>query len=224
MHPSMVIEPFVLLIALLPLAAYLTLFGLIRLSGRAMVTTGGRDTFAIAIAISGLVAVGPAELFFPEAAAAAFGIAIWPVLVFLYFLLVTLVILSSRPRLVIYGRGVSALASPLLRAAQSIDPQAECDESAGQISLPGAGIHLRIDGFRGADTAEVFAYEGSIVPSFWHRLRAALQEELSKEEAVAQRRGGMTFVVGAAMLVLISVQLFVAHDQVVQGFQEWLWR
>jgi hypothetical protein len=220
----MVIEPFVLLIALLPLAAYLTLFGLIRLSGRPLVTTGSRDTFAIAVAISGLVAVGPAELFFPEAAAAAFGMAIWPVLAFLYLLLITLVILSSRPRLVIYGRGVSALASPLLRAAQSIDPQATCDEAAGQISLPTAGIHLRIEGFRGADTAEVFAYEGSIVPSFWNRLLVSLHNELSQEEAVAQRRGGMTFVIGAAMLVLISVQLFVAHEQVVQGFRQWLWR
>lgn len=220
----MAIEPFVLLIALLPLAAYLTLFGMIRLSGRPMVTTGGRDTFAIAVAISGLVAVGPAELFFPEAAAAALGMAIWPVLAFLYLLLVTLVILSSRPRLIVYGRGTSALAIPLLRAAQSIDPQASCDESAGQISLPSAGIHLRIDGYRGADTAEVSAYESSIVPSFWQRLLVALQSELSKEEAVAQRRGGMTFVLGAAMLVLVSIQLFVAHEQVVQGFREWLWR
>lgn len=220
----MVIEPFVLLIALLPLAAYLTLFGLIRLSGRPLVTTGSRDTFAIAIAISGLIAVGPAELFFPQAAAAAFGVAIWPVLAFLYFLLITLVILSSRPRLVVYGRGVGSLASPLLRAAQSIDPEATSDESAGQISMPTAGIHLRIEGFRGADTAEVSAFESSIVPSFWQRLLAALQKELSKEEAVAQRRGGMTFVIGAAMLVVVSVQLFVAHEQVVQGFREWLWR
>jgi hypothetical protein len=220
----MVIEPFALLVALLPLAAYLTLFGIIRLSGRPMVTTGGRDIFALAVAISGLVAIGPAELFFPEAAAAAFGMAIWPVLAFLYFLLVTLVILSSRPRLIIYGRGPSSLAQPLLQAAQTIDPDSTCDEAAGQIVLPASGIHLRIDGHRGMETAEVFAYEGSIVPSFWHRLQIALQGELSKEEVVAQRTGGMTFVIGAAMLVLISVQLFVAHEQVVQGFREWLWR
>ena len=95
----MAIDAFLLLIALLPLAAYfallplaayLTLFGGLRLSGRPWVTSGGRDIFAVAVAISGLIAVGPAELFFPRAASSLFGAGIWPVLGFLYFLIVTL--------------------------------------------------------------------------------------------------------------------------------------
>ena len=220
----MVLEPFVLLVALLPLAAYLTLFGLMRLAGKPFVTTGGRDIFATAIAISGLVAVGPAELFFPTAAAAAFGLAIWPVLGFLYLLLITLVILSTRPRLIVYGRGPSSACNALWRAARSIDPQATCDEAAGQVKLPASGIHLRIDGYRGGDISEITAYEGAISPSFWHRLFTALRNELGQAEATAPRRGGTMFLVGSAMLALISIQLFVAHEQVVQGFREWLWR
>lgn len=220
----MSIAPFSMLIAILPLAAYLTLFGAIRLLGRPMVTTGGRDIFAVAIAISGLIAVGPAELFFPTAAATLFGAAIWPVLAFLYLLLVILVIISSRPRLVVYGLGPKSMTQPLLRAAQTIDPDARCDEEAGQIELPRSGLHLRLEGHRGAETAEVFAYESHVSPSFWSRLLVALRAELSKEEAVSPRRGGTSFAIGLAMLLFLSLQLFVAHEEVVQGFREWLWR
>lgn len=220
----MSIAPFSMLIAMLPLAAYLTLFGAIRLLGRPMVTTGGRDIFAVAIAISGLIAVGPAELFFPTAAATLFGIAIWPVLAFLYFLIVLLIILSSRPRLVIYGRGPGTMAQPLLRAAQTIDADARCDEAAGQIELPRSGVYLRLEGHRGAETAEVFAYQTNIAPSFWNRLLRSLRAELANEEPASPRRGGTSFAIGVAMLFFLSLQLLVAHEEVVQGFRDWLWR
>jgi hypothetical protein len=220
----MSIAPFSLMIALLPLAAYLTLFGIIRLLGRPMATTGGRDTFAVAIAIAGFIAVGPAELFFPMAAATLFGAAIWPVLAFLYLLLVTLVILSSRPRLVVYGCGPRALLQPLLSAARSIDAEAHCDEDAGQIELPQAGVHLRVDGHRGTDTSEVFAYETNLSPSFWHQLLQSVRAELAKQEVTSPRRGGTSFAIGLAMLLFLSLQLFVARDAVVQGFHDWLWR
>ena len=71
------VEPFTILLALLPLIGYLLVLSAIRLSGRALVTTGGRDVAALAMAISGLIAVGPAELFFPTAAATVFGPAVW---------------------------------------------------------------------------------------------------------------------------------------------------
>jgi hypothetical protein len=220
----MSIAPFSMLIAMLPLAAYLTLFGAIRLLGRPMVTTGGRDVFAVAVAISGLIAVGPAELFFPTAAATLFGTAIWPVLAFLYFLIVTLIILSSRPRLVVYGCGPKAMMQPLLRAAQTIDAEARCDEAAGQIELPHFGVHLRLEGHRGTEAAEVFAYQNNLAPSFWSRLLGALRAELVKEEPASPRRGGSSFAIGLAMLFFLSLQLFVAHEEVVQGFRDWLWR
>ena len=58
-------EPFSLLLALVPLIGYLLLLGLIRVSGHTLITTGARDIGALGLAISGLVAVGPGELFFP---------------------------------------------------------------------------------------------------------------------------------------------------------------
>lgn len=217
-------EPFNLLIALLPLAAYLTFFGANRLMGRPMVTTGGRDIFALAIAISGLVAVGPAELFFPVPAATALGAAIWPVLAVLYLLIVLLVMLSFRPRLIVYGRGPVTVTGPLLRAAQALDPRARADEAAGCIELPDLRLHLRIEGTRSSDAAEIFVFENGVTPSFWNRLLAALRVELAREEPASPRSGAVSFALGIAMLGFLSLKLFVAYDQVVQGFQEWLWR
>ena len=73
----MSIEPIYLLIALLPLVAYLLLLGMIRLSGRVLITTGGRDIAALGFSVVGLVAIGPGELFFPKAAAGVFGGWVW---------------------------------------------------------------------------------------------------------------------------------------------------
>src|SRR6056297_912316 len=91
---SMLIEPFPLILAFLPLSAYLLLIGMIRLVAAPVVTTGGRDLGALAVGISGLVAIGPAELFFPGPAAASMGAYVWLVLLLFYILAVSLVILS----------------------------------------------------------------------------------------------------------------------------------
>jgi len=209
---------------MLPLAAYLTLFGFIRLFGKPRVTTGGRDFIAVAIAVSGLVVIGPAELFFPAAAAMLFGVAIWPVLTVLYFLLVLLVILSSRPRLVIYGSGPRAISEPLLRAAQSLDGDATLDQEAGTVVLPRSGVHLRLEGHRGSDASEVFAYETNTTPIFWNRLNIALRSELAAVESVSPRRGGMMFATGIIILLFLTLQMVAAPEAVTQGFREWLWR
>ena len=100
----MSIEPIFLLLALMPLIAYLLLLGLIRASGRVLITTGGRDIAALGFSVAGFIAVGPGELFFPKAAAGAFGGWVWLALFTFYALIVTLLGLTSRQRLVVYGR------------------------------------------------------------------------------------------------------------------------
>ena len=71
-------DPLHLSIALSPLAVYFVLLGIINLSARPQLTTGARDTAALAVGLSGLVVVGPMELFLPERAAAQFGGAFKP--------------------------------------------------------------------------------------------------------------------------------------------------
>ena len=90
-------------IALCPLSAYLLLIGYIRCRKHPLVVSGGREVATFALGISGLIAIGPMELFFPRAAASILGEKVWFLLAILYVLSVVMVILASRPRLTVYG-------------------------------------------------------------------------------------------------------------------------
>ncbi len=215
---------FPILLALLPLGAYLVMMGGLRMLGRPLVTTGGRDTFALSIGISGLVAVGPGELFFPSAAGATFGPAVWPLLALFYFLLVVLVILNSRPRLVVYGLGSQALVRPLLRACQQLDERSEVDEPSGTVTLPGHAIHLRITPHGRSDGADIEAFEANVTPTFWRLLLAEVRKQVAPLPAAAPANGGILGVIGLAMLLFAALQVVQAPSRVVEGLRDWLWR
>src|SRR5262245_44086067 len=117
----MVFDPFRLSIALVPLAAYLVLLGFVNLRRRPFLTTGGSDLAALGMALSGLVLIGPLELVRPEAATAEFGNYIWLVLIAFYWLVLLLVVLVSRPRLVVYNVGADELHSVVAEAASRLD-------------------------------------------------------------------------------------------------------
>src|SRR3954452_11451184 len=98
----MTVDPFRLAIALVPLAAYVLLLGLLNLRRRPFLTSGGCDMAALGLALSGLIFIGPLELFRPEAATRSFGNYIWLFLIIFYWLWLLLVVLLTRPRLVGY--------------------------------------------------------------------------------------------------------------------------
>lgn len=217
-------DPFPILLALVPLIAYLLVISGVRLSGRALVTTGGRDIAALALAVSGLLAVGPAELFFPSAAATVFGPAVWIALAVFYGLSVTLLALSFPPRIAVYGRTAEELFEPLLAAAQTLDAKASGDPALLQVTLPALGIHLRVDGHRGIDYAQIVAFEPNVSLRFWSRLLGATRAEVQGQTTPFPRRGfamlGFTLILGGVLLA----QSFGKQELLVQGFRDWLWR
>ena len=91
-------EPFTLLLSLTPLWIHVLVIAVIRLSGRFLCFHGGREIAMLAFAVSGLIAVGPVELFFPMAAAAVFGPMVWLVLALFYVLCISLIILGTAPQ------------------------------------------------------------------------------------------------------------------------------
>lgn len=217
-------SPFYLLVALIPVLGYLGVIAAVRFSGRALVTTGGRDVAAIGFAISGLVVIGPLELFFPSTAAAFFGPMIWGWLAAFYVLCVTLASLTARSRLVIYGRTAEDLYLPLIRAARRLDPDADGDPGNLQVSLPRLKIRLRIDGHHGVDHAEVEAFERRYPPRFWSRLLGLVREEVASGPRTSPRRG---FVMLFLTVVLAGLLVWRGIEQqalVVQEFRQWLWR
>ena len=117
-------DPFRLCLALGPMAMYLLLLGSINLARRPRLVSGVRDAATVALAVSGLIIVGPMELFFPFRAAARFGPHVWLLLLALYALCTILWLLMLRPRLVIYNISVDKLRPILADAVDSLDADA----------------------------------------------------------------------------------------------------
>jgi|688.fasta_scaffold00483_9 hypothetical protein len=215
---------FQILLGIFPLGAYLTILGWLRWTRPALVTTGGRDTFALALAAIGLAAIGPGDLFFPAAAGAAFGPIVWPVMMLLYFLIVALWVLHQRPRLVIYGLGDKGLAEPLLRACRQIDPQSKLDPNSGTITMPGSHLHLRLVRNPGGESAEIEAFENGVAPQFWRGLLTSLRKEVGAEKGDGNRQGLLWMVSGASVLLWCAGQLVFRTVDVTRGLHDWLWR
>src|SRR5689334_15822300 len=130
-------------IALAPLATYLLVLGVINLSSRPLVTSGGRDAAALAIAMAGLIVVGPMELFLIEEAAVSYGGWVWAMMLAAYALLVILIVLLMRPRIVVYNITLEQLRPVLADAVARLDSDARW---AGEsLVMPQLGVQLHLE-------------------------------------------------------------------------------
>jgi len=130
-------------IAVIPLAVYLLLLGILNLRSRPFVTTGARDTGAVAIAIVGLMLIGPMKLFFPEGAASRFGIFVWLMLIVFYGLCVSLSVLLMRSRIVIYNISAEHLRPILTGVAMRLDKRSRW--TGDSLWLPELKVHLHLE-------------------------------------------------------------------------------
>ena len=185
---------------------------------------GGRDIAALGFAIAGLIAVGPGELFFPKSAAGLFGPWVWLALIAFYALTVSLFALTSRPRLVVYGRTPDQMIDPLFEAAQEIDPDAICENDKREVYLPKHRLHLRVAGYSGIDSAYIESFQPVSNLDFWNRLLGHVRDKASQTPAPTPRRGAGMIVAALALATLVLWQGFHHHQQLVQGFRDWLWR
>ncbi|MEL6107538.1 MAG: hypothetical protein AAFU85_15975 [Planctomycetota bacterium] len=220
----MYVEPIFVLIALLPLIAHLLQLSTLRLSGRVLVTTGGRDIAALGFAIAGLVAVGPGELFFPKAAAGLFGPWVWVALFTLYSLVVSLIALTAKPKLVTYGRTPEQLFQPLMTSALKLDADATGDREALSVHLPTLKVHLRIVGHPWIDTATIESFEHIPSVNFWNSLLGHLREQAESTKAASPRRGVSMLLIAIVLLGVVIWQGYGYNEQLVEGFRQWLWR
>jgi hypothetical protein len=167
-------------IALGPLAVYLLLLGVVNYGRRPLIVSGGRDTAALGIALSGFVLIGPLALLMPMAAASRFGIWIWPLLGGLYILAITLVVLVGRPRLVIYNMTAERLRPILADLVTHLDSQARW--AGDTLWLPQLGVHLHIESFPAMHNVSLIAIKAEQPLEGWQRLERALSAELREVE------------------------------------------
>lgn len=189
-------------IAAVPVAIYFILVGALRLRRRPLVTTGWRDTLTLGIAASGLVAIGPMQLFFPNQAASRWHAWVWLVLFLLYLLALMLVLLSCRPRLIAYGMNETQFHNTLLAAAQQVDPAARWNGQV--IDMPQSGMQLAREP-SGATRVQQVVHVGLLHNvEDWLRLEKSFVS-LGAQTVSARSMAGWPFVLLGSLLLAGSI-------------------
>ena len=201
-------DSFRICLALGPVAMYLLLLGAVNLARRPRLASGVRDAAALALAISGLVIIGPLELFFPFEAAARFGPHVWILLLALYTLCVVLVLLLLRPRLVIYNISVDTLRPILAELVDRLDKDVRW--AGDSLVLPGLGVQLYVDNFAALRSASLISAGGNQSQPGWRRLETVLGDALAREEVARNLRG--LSLLGVGLLIVAAIILAIAQN------------
>ncbi len=204
----MTVDPLRLTIALVPVAAYVLLLGLLNLRRKPFLTSGGCDMAALGVALSGLMLNGPLELFRPEAATRSFGNYIWLFLVLFYWLCLVLLVLLSRPRLVIYNISAEELHPVLAEAAGRLDPAARW--AGNNLSLPSLGVQLHLDSLDSMRNVSLVASGGRQNLDGWRRLARELGHSLATLRVKPNPRA-VGLLVGSLALLAICITHLLMH-------------
>ena len=214
----MIPGPLRLAIALVPLAAYCVLLSLVNARRRPFITTGGCDLAALGAALSGLILVGPIELFRPEAASAEFGGYVWLFLLVFYWLWVWLAVLVARPRLVVYNIRGEELRPVLAEVARKLDSHARW--AGDSLSLPNLGVTMHIECFEIMRHCSLVSSGGKQDLEGWQRISAELRTHLATLRVSPNPRA-LGLMLAAMALFAVSVVHMLNHPQeVAQAVQE----
>lgn len=206
----MSVDPFRLAIAIVPVAAYVLLLGLVNFRRRPFLTSGGADLAALGLALSGLMFVGPLELFRPEAATRSFGNYIWLFLLLFYWLWLVLLVLLSRPRLVIYNISIEELHPVLAETAARLDLSARW--AGNHLSLPTLGVQLHLDSLDLMRNVSLVSGGGRQNIDGWRRLSRELGHSLRTVRVKSNPRA-IGFLIVSLLLLAISVTQLLSHPE-----------
>ena len=202
------IDPFRLSLALGPVAVYLLMLGAINMCRRPFLVSGTRDTAALGLAVSGLVLIGPADLFVPMAALLAFGPYVWVLLITLGALGLVLVALTARPRLVIYNILPDQLRPTLADVAAQLDSDARW--AGDSLAMPNLGVRLHMECTAAMRNVSLVASGPEQNYLGWRRLEHALGSTLARLEVPRNPRG--ISLVSAGTLLGLALLMLIARD------------
>jgi hypothetical protein len=186
-------------IAGVPVALYFILIGAAQRRRHPLVTTGWRDLLTLGIACSGLVMIGPMQLFFPMQAGIRWPGWVWVPLLILYFLAVVLAILWSKPRLIVYGISPQQFRESVLQSALELDPHAKW--SGEVLDLPHAKIQLAVEPTFAGSVCSVAWIGARDNVSDWLRLERNLVKIARQTPAARSAFGWLLLIAGAALLL-----------------------
>jgi hypothetical protein len=214
-------DPLRLAVALGPLAIYLLLLGALNLSRRPLLTTGARDIAALGVALSGLILVGPLELFMPRDLAFRFGSLgwlYWTLLASFYLSCLTLLVLSARPRLSLYNIAADDARQLLARVASQLDPAAHW--AGDTLTLPELRVQLVLDPFPLLRSVALTPVGSRQSYHGWKRLERALRPALRSSETTPNPAGLSFCLFGATMLAAIATRWVADPQAVADAFQQ----
>ncbi len=209
-------DPVRLCLAIGPLGIYLAVIGWRNLRRQPRVVSGARDTFGLALALAGMVIVGPMELFFPYAAQARYGVFTWALVFILYGLLLVLVLLMQRPRLIIYNMSVDQLRAVLGDVVGGLDSAARW--AGDGLALPTLGVQLHIEAFPAMRNVSLVSSGADQNHAGWRALEAALRQAAAKVETPANPRGFELLAFGLIVLAALVVMVARRSHEVIERF------
>ncbi|MCA9105287.1 MAG: hypothetical protein KDA83_07670 [Planctomycetales bacterium] len=203
-------DPLHFFIAMGPLAAYSALMGRTNTLGRPFVTSGARDAAALGVALTGVAAAGPLELFLPESANRWFPGGIWILLLLLYSLSLSLVVLLLRPRVVVYNVGLEDFRPRLASVVKQLDNDSRW---AGDcVTLPSLHVQLTIEYQPWTRTVQLVSAGGRQDPLGWKQVERSLAKELREVKSPSLPIGygllafGLLLACGSAIWVTLARQ------------------
>jgi len=201
-------DPLHLGIALGPVATYFLVLGVINISSRPVLTSGGRDAAALALALLGLVVTGPMELFLVEEAAVLYGGWVWAIMIAAYLLFITLMVLMLRPRLVIYNATLDQVRPIMVDVVSRLDRDARW---AGEsVVLPQLGVHLHFDVAPLMKNVQLVSSGPQQSLHGWHQLETELRTALKRAKTTPNFHG--TLFIGCGILLVAAISLLLARD------------
>ena len=213
-------DPLHLCVALTPLSLYLLFAAWVNLRTRPFMLGGLVDSLLLALGISGLVVAGPLELFLPESAAFRFGPSVWLLLIVLYFLAAALIILSQRPRIIVYNTTAEELRPIIATIVQQLDETARW--AGDSVALPKLGVQLHLD--RSPTLRNVQLVSTGAVQNFegWTQIERKLKSQLSEIQTRPGRQGSALLMMGMLMILIVAMALVVDRASIAQSLQEML--
>ena len=210
-------DPLHFCIAIVPLAVYLLLLGLINLRRTPFITSGARDAAALGIGVCGLVMAGPMELFMPQAAASQYGATVWLMMIAFYGLLVSLTVLLLRARIVIYNITPEQLRPILTDVAKNLDSAARW--SGDSLLIPSKGVHLNLETAPWCKNIQLVSggskqsYEG------WRKLERQLRKSLPQVQSTPNLFSFSMLLLSTTLAVGTLIWMLNDRDAVVAAFR-----
>ena len=189
---------FYFVVATVPLALYWLALAWLHSRPQPFAVDGRRDFIALALALFGVLFVGPGSITPPVSAAIAWGANVWLLCGVLYFCVVVLLSSLQRPRIVVYNATCEELRATLSRVALSLDDEA------------------RWAGASSPTNDATRSQQG------WLRLEKELRVELARTEA-PRRRGWLAFAaLGWGAALAAGVVFFERQEAIANAFHFYL--